>query len=84
MSIERGGVYAAGGAFFAAGSLPTRAKMAALQILRPDVLGLFDPNHISLSVKQAQNSSKIRQRGGIGGGSSSPAKNFTASRRPVR
>ena len=35
--IVRGGVYAAGGAFFAAGSLSTRAKKASLQICRPEI-----------------------------------------------
>jgi len=30
-------VYAAGGAFFAAGSLPTRAKKVSLQICRPEI-----------------------------------------------
>jgi len=35
--IVRGGVYAAGGAIFAAGSLPTRAKIVSLQICRPEI-----------------------------------------------
>ena len=37
--IVRGGVYAAGGTIFAAGSLPTRAKIVSLQICRPEIPG---------------------------------------------
>ena len=62
-SIVRGGVYAAGGAFFVAGSLSTRAKKASLQICRPEIACDFR---------------QICQRGGIGGGSSSPAKRAQA------
>ena len=59
-SIVAGDMRGGNGAFFVAGSLSTRTKKASLQISRPAPLG----------------ASEICQRGGIGGGSRSPAKSI--------
>ena len=70
LQIVRGDLRAAGGGFFAAGSLSTRAKKVTLQILRPDVLCRFVP---CLSFRTNRHKTQVKSGGGsIEGGACSP------------